>query len=292
MDARSKFTFRMAREERGVALPVALSILFLVAGLTSIAAKAGIVADHFSFRDRNAKRAVQAASAGIEAAIYQLNLMQPANLRVRDQGRQHRHAAAHARATRTAGASPRPRTSATAPATPSGCPRRDPARQRTGDRAAQDRVHRHGQRHQAAGGWSPRTRERAQPLFAANYAAISLSAVDYGNSVFINGGVGSNGNITLRNNCGGLRCRDSGPRPDPDPRRTARPCAPATRPRRPAPTLCLRRSTRERSDPERQLPHLRGGHLHRQRCLDPQHADPDLTNSGTVTLSGNVYSFC
>ena len=57
MNARSKFTFRMAREERGVALPVALSILFLVAGLTSIAAKAGIVSDHFSSSDRNAKRA-------------------------------------------------------------------------------------------------------------------------------------------------------------------------------------------------------------------------------------------
>ena len=38
-----------------------------------------------------------------------------------------------------------------------------------------------------------------QPLFPANYAASACRAVDYGNSVFINGGVGSNGNITLRN---------------------------------------------------------------------------------------------
>ena len=152
MDVRSNFIFRMAREERGVALPVALSILFLVAGLTSIAAKAGIVSDHFSFRDRNAKRAVQAASAGIEAAIYQLNLMQPANARVRDQGRQHRRAEAHARGSGQLVHHPDRGPRRRRQLHRAGVQRRDPARQRTGDRAAQDRVDRHGQRHQAAGG--------------------------------------------------------------------------------------------------------------------------------------------
>src|SRR4051812_49078250 len=67
----------LRKDERGVALPVALGILFLVAGLTTIAAKAGVVTNHFSQRDRNAQRALAAANAGIEATVYQLNLMQP-----------------------------------------------------------------------------------------------------------------------------------------------------------------------------------------------------------------------
>jgi Tfp pilus assembly protein PilX len=71
---------RLARkltEERGVALPVALAVLFTVAGLATVAARAAIVSNNQSFRDKNAKRAVQGAGAGIQAAIYQLNLMQP-----------------------------------------------------------------------------------------------------------------------------------------------------------------------------------------------------------------------
>ncbi len=101
------------------------------------------------------------------------------------------------------------------------------------------------------------------PLFPANYAAVSLSSVDYGNSVFINGGVGSNGNITLRN--------------------TAEVCGAATP--GPGKTLIAAKQRHRMSwlsdqlrddelrvrsrgpghvgDPERQQPHLRGGHLHR-----------------------------
>ena len=73
---------RLARrltDERGVALPVALAVLFTVAGLATIAARAAIVSSNQSFRDKNAKQAVQAAGGGIQAAIYQLNLMQPSS---------------------------------------------------------------------------------------------------------------------------------------------------------------------------------------------------------------------
>src|SRR5687768_4286175 len=66
------------RDERGVALPVALAVLAAVAGLATVAAKAAIVSNNQSFRDNNAKRAVQAASAGLQAAVYQTNLLQPA----------------------------------------------------------------------------------------------------------------------------------------------------------------------------------------------------------------------
>jgi Tfp pilus assembly protein PilX len=63
--------------ERGVALPVAMSVLFVVAGLATVAARAAIVSNNQSFRDNNAKRAVQAANSGLQTAVYQTNLLQP-----------------------------------------------------------------------------------------------------------------------------------------------------------------------------------------------------------------------
>ena len=71
--------FRRLKDERGVALPVAMAVLFAVAGLATVAARAAIVSNNQSFRDNNAKRAVQAANAGLQAALYQLNLMQPSS---------------------------------------------------------------------------------------------------------------------------------------------------------------------------------------------------------------------
>jgi Tfp pilus assembly protein PilX len=68
---------RPLTNERGVALPVALAVLMAVAGLATVAARAAIVSNNQSFRDNNAKRAVQAAGAGLQAAVYQTNLLQP-----------------------------------------------------------------------------------------------------------------------------------------------------------------------------------------------------------------------
>jgi Tfp pilus assembly protein PilX len=67
------------RAERGIALPVSLAVLMAVAGLATVAARSGIVSNNKSFRDSNAKRAIQAANAGLQAALYQTNLMQPAS---------------------------------------------------------------------------------------------------------------------------------------------------------------------------------------------------------------------
>ena len=71
--------FTRLRQERGVALPVSLAVLVTVAGLATVAARSGIVSNNQSFRDSNAKRAVQAANAGLQAALYQTNLMQPSS---------------------------------------------------------------------------------------------------------------------------------------------------------------------------------------------------------------------
>ena len=64
-------------DERGIALPVALAVLFAVAGLATVAARAAIVAGHQSARDRDAKSAIQAAQSGLQAAVYQTNMLQP-----------------------------------------------------------------------------------------------------------------------------------------------------------------------------------------------------------------------
>ena len=188
----------LRRDERGVALPVALAILFLVAGLTTIAAKAGVVTNHFSQRDRNAQRALQAANAGVEATVYQLNLLQPRGLEcvIKDV------------ATNTL---------RIVPVDPDGwCINQT---EDLGDGASYTSrassavsLNTNGQllvqRKIVSTGTVNGVKRRVllttnaatgAPLFPADYAAISLSSVDYGNSVFINGGVGSNGNITLRN---------------------------------------------------------------------------------------------
>jgi Tfp pilus assembly protein PilX len=291
MNARSKITFRMAREERGVALPVALSILFLVAGLTSIAAKAGIVSDHFSFRDRNAKRAVQAASAGIEAAVYSLNLMQPANPQcvIKDVN------------TGTL--------QLTAVDPDNWCITQT---EDLGDGASYtERVssgvtlHVNGQvivqRKIVSTGTVNGIKRRVavtsnagtgQPLFAANYAAISLSAVDYGNSVFINGGVGSNGNITLRNNSEVCGAATPGPGHTLTLANSATVCpgyptAPATTSFALAPVDQGNAPTQNDNSRICAADTCTG-----TVAWTPSTRTLDLTNSGTITLSGNVYSLC
>ena len=63
-----------------MALPVTVSVMFMVAGLATVTARAAITSDHQSLRDRNVKQAIQAANAGLEAAMYRTNLMQPGSL--------------------------------------------------------------------------------------------------------------------------------------------------------------------------------------------------------------------
>ncbi len=75
---RSRNRFRRLLDERGVALPMALAVLFVTAGLATVAAREAITATHQSARDENAKRAIQAAQSGIQNAVYQMNLIQPA----------------------------------------------------------------------------------------------------------------------------------------------------------------------------------------------------------------------
>ena len=76
---RSRQLIERLRDERGIALPVALAVLFVTAGLATVAARSAIVTSHQSLRDRNAKQAIQAATSGLNGAVYALNMLQPAS---------------------------------------------------------------------------------------------------------------------------------------------------------------------------------------------------------------------
>jgi Tfp pilus assembly protein PilX len=292
MDAqRTRLIRRITAGERGVALPVALSILFLVASLTTVAAKAGVVASHFQQRDRNVTRALQAATAGVEATIYQLNLMQPKAQQcvIKDAssglltivtvspdgwcGQQSEDLGDGASYTTRASAAATLNTN--------------------GQVLAQRKIVSTG----TINGVKRRimlttNAATGAPLFPANYAAISLSSVDYGNSVFVNGGVGSNGNITLRQQsevCGAVT-------PGPGSTLTMLNSS----------SVCPGYSTSP-ADTKFQLAPVdqqdAPNHNYNSRiCVqdtctgapiwNPTARTLTLNNSDTITLTGNIYSLC
>jgi Tfp pilus assembly protein PilX len=69
---------KLLTDQRGIALPVALAVLFTTAGLATVAAREAVTSSHQSLRDESAKRAIQAAVSGVKNAVYQTNLVQPA----------------------------------------------------------------------------------------------------------------------------------------------------------------------------------------------------------------------
>jgi hypothetical protein len=64
---------RSLRSERGVALPVAVGVLAVTSMLAAVAVASGMTATSQSRQDRNMKRAIAAADAGINVAMYRLN---------------------------------------------------------------------------------------------------------------------------------------------------------------------------------------------------------------------------
>jgi Tfp pilus assembly protein PilX len=198
---------RRLTDERGVALPVALAVLFTVAGLATVAARAAIVSNNQSFRDNNAKRAVQAASAGLQAAVYQTNLMQPSSTQC-----VHKAAADGALSNATLqadnwclaqtedlgdGATYTMQISAPTQVTTS-----------TGLQADQRKVVSFG----TVNGVRRRAvvtinAGRGAPIFPPGYTVVVRDSVDMKNNAQITGHIGSNGTITFKNNatiCGNV----------------------------------------------------------------------------------------
>jgi hypothetical protein len=189
---------RRLSSESGVAIPVALAVLFVAAGLATVAARAGIVSSNQSFRDRNAKRAVQAAGAGVQVAIYQTNLMQPAD----DQCVSRGTGGALSNVPVPVGGWCVPQTedlgenaiysmqiSSATPVTGPGATYSHRTIVSTG--AVNGVVRRSVVDVNAATG---------APIFPANYAMVGRDSVEFKNNLDVQGGVGSNGDITIKNN--------------------------------------------------------------------------------------------
>jgi Tfp pilus assembly protein PilX len=183
--------------EDGIALPLALMVLLAVTVLAFVAASAAISARHQTFRDANAKRSYQAAASGVQSANYQTTLLKPdlQQCVVKD-------AATGALSV--------------AAVTNGWCA---PQVEQLGDGAtyteqvsAGTLVESNGQqlvqREIVSTGIVNGVKRRvdvttsattAKTLFPAGYAVVSLASVSYGNTVRVDGGVGSNGDISLSN---------------------------------------------------------------------------------------------
>src|SRR3954454_7477269 len=188
---------RSLKDERGVALPVALMMMVLVSGLAVVSAKAAVNVQHQTARDGNAKRAIQAASAGVAAATYQLNLLQPPAVQcvIRTT------AGVLMLAPIGTGGWCAPQTEQMADGTEYTF--RVSAASLTvanGQNLLERRILAIGRKNGFERRVLVTTAASVQaPLFAANYAAVSLDSIDFGNNTEVLGGVGSNGNIALRN---------------------------------------------------------------------------------------------
>jgi hypothetical protein len=68
------------RSEAGIALPATVIMLFIIASISAAVATSALSANTQSVRDRSVKRSVAAADAGLQTAIYRLNKLKPAEL--------------------------------------------------------------------------------------------------------------------------------------------------------------------------------------------------------------------
>ena len=194
-----RFVRNKLSDERGIAIPVALAVLVMAAGLATVAARTGIVASHQSFRDRNVKSASQATASALQVAIYRTNLLQPSNTQcvVKDPSTGTLSNAAVqadgwcAAQTETLGdgASYTFRVSQVSTVNV------------TGQILAERKI--------VATGTANGVRRRAtvtvnaatgDPLFPTGYALVARESVEFKNNADITGGVGSNGDITFKNN--------------------------------------------------------------------------------------------
>lgn len=184
--------------DRGIALPIVLSVLLIVTVLASVAAADAIRANHQSFRDRNEKRAFQAAVAGVQSANDQTTLLQPAldQCVVKDSsGNLTSQAVSGGWCTAQSddlgdGAGYTEYVSA--------------GTQVTDATTGQHLVRREIVSTGTVNGVTRRVdvivnAAIAAPLFPSQYAAVSLDEIDWGNGVRATGNVGSNHDINLIN---------------------------------------------------------------------------------------------
>jgi hypothetical protein len=286
-------------DDGGIALPVTLSMLFMIAGLATITARAAITSDHHSLRDRNVKQASQAANAGLEAAMYRTNLMQPGSQQCayKDASSGTLQVAslqgdgwcAEQTEDLGGGESYTMRISAGSSLHVNG---QSLVRRTIVSTGSANGVHRRVMlRTNAATG---------EPVFPFGYASVSLDGINLPNSVVVDGGVGSNGDIYLRNSaqvCGDVT---PGPGKSVEIRNTASVCAGSD-------TTAAQESFNlqpvDQGDAPTNNDDARIGNPPQPSSLDPctdcNSIDWDpatrilrLRNNATLTLGGGLYSFC
>ena len=185
--------------ERGIAMPVALAVLVMATGLATVAARSGITVTHQSFRDRNVKSASQAALSGLQVSVYRMNLLQPGSTQcvVKDPTTGNLSAVAVqadgwcAPQTETMG------DSATYTVQVSQVTLVTVTGQQLAERKIVSTGIVNGVKRRATVTIDAAT---GAALFPAGYALIARDGIDFQNNLTVNGGVGSNGNITVKNN--------------------------------------------------------------------------------------------
>jgi hypothetical protein len=185
-------------DQRGIALPMALAVLFVTAGLATVAARAAIVADHQSLRDESAKRALQAAVSGIQNAVYQTNLVQPTGSQCAGRNGSGQLAAQNVGSSGWC--------TAMTETLSDGATYSEQVSQATNVTAnsltvAQRQISSTG----TANGVTRRVLYTIQAatgsqLFPTGYAMLADQSINMKNNTRVTGGLASNGNITLKNN--------------------------------------------------------------------------------------------
>jgi type II secretory pathway pseudopilin PulG len=283
--------------EDAIAMPVALAILVLVWGLATIALREGLTAQTQAQRDRDVKRALQAANAGVETALYRMNLIQPSSLQC---------------ITLSAGT-----LTVSLPLSDGWCaPQTEDLGYGVSYAARVSTavaLHANGQalveRKVVSTGTANGVRRRiftritaatGEPVFAAGYAGVSLNAVDVTNSVHVNGGLGSNGNIVLKNSAQVCGTVTPGPGKSLTIQNSAQTCGGYST--APASTSFNFQPVDQGNAPTVN-DNFRIGSPPSSINLDPCTSCSGISwnpvtrvlkvqNSATLTLGGNVYSFC
>jgi type II secretory pathway pseudopilin PulG len=190
------FKNRKLRDERGIAMALVLMVMVVVAALAAVAAAGAIRANHQSFRDRNSKRAFQAAVAGIQAANDVTTLLQPdlAHCVVKD-GSGNLTVQATSGGWCVAQSDDLGDNESYTEYVSAGTRYTDPT-------TGQDLVQREIVSTGLVNGITRRVdvivnAALASPLFPPNYAAVSLNSINWGQDAHAYGNVGTNGNITL-----------------------------------------------------------------------------------------------
>jgi hypothetical protein len=273
--------------------------MFMVAGLATVTARGAITADHQSLRDRNVKQAIQAANAGLEAAMYRTNLMQPGSLQC---------ALKHVSSGNLGVAGVGGDGWCAEQAEDLGNGQSYAVRVSAGSSLhvnGQSLVQRKFVSTGTANGVRRRVMLRSnaatgEPVFPQGYAGVSLDGLNLPNSVQVQGGVGSNGDILVRNSayvCGNVT---PGPGKSVQIRNSASVCPTGS-------TTAAEQSFNlqpvDQGDAPTNNDNARIGNPPQPTGLDPCTDCGGVTwnpatralrlgNNSTLTLGGGVYSFC